>query len=163
MFMKTVCASWTVLYIYRNLYQTEILAFQPQSPTGTQIKGDQNPTLYGILYERRNLFTELKQFQYLLSCACFTLTWMTENLHWHKRTVVVVPDTGDSLVALVVLVSSLGPLPSAAVPSVPGAVRISLEVMEDMPVTAQPAQLEEGPAGWAHEATSFSAGETGKF
>lgn len=58
--MKTVCASWTVLSIYRNLYHTEILAFQLQSPTRTQIKGDQDPTLYGILYERRNLFKELK-------------------------------------------------------------------------------------------------------
>lgn len=60
-------------------------------------------------------------------------------------------------VGLVGLVSLAGPLPSVA-PSVPGALRISLEVSEDIPVTAQPAQLEEAPAGCAQDATSFSAG-----
>lgn len=58
------------------------------------------------------------------------------------------PGEGASLVALVGLVVLLaGPLPSAAPPSVPGALRISLEVSEDIPVTAQPAQLDEAPAG----------------
>lgn len=50
-------------------------------------------------------------------------------------------------VAEVGLVSA-GLLPSAAAaPSVPGLLRISLEVSEETPVTAQPAQLEEEPAG----------------
>lgn len=57
------------------------------------------------------------------------------------------PGEGASLVALVGLVLLAGPLPSAAPPSVPGALRISLEVSEDIPVTAQPAQLDEAPAG----------------
>lgn len=67
-----------------------------------------------------------------------------------KSNVLTLPGAGASLVSLVglvSLVSLVGPLPSAAPPSVPGALRISLEVSEDMPVTAQPAQLEEAPAG----------------
>lgn len=68
------------------------------------------------------------------------------------------PCAAASLVALVGLVSLVGPLPSAAAPSVPGALRISLEVMEDMPVTAQPAQPDEAADGWAEDATSFSEG-----
>ena len=35
----------------------------------------------------------------------------------------------------------------AAPPSVPGLVRISFEVSEDIPVTAQPVQPDEVPAG----------------
>lgn len=58
-----------------------------------------------------------------------------------------VPDEGASFVAVVEPELLGGPLPSATAPSVPGALRISLEVMEDIPVTAQPAQLEELPAG----------------
>lgn len=62
--------------------------------------------------------------------------------------VITVPGAAASLVALVGLVSLASPVPSAgAPPSVPGALRISLDVSEDMPVTAQPAQLEEAPAG----------------
>lgn len=50
------------------------------------------------------------------------------------------------VVGLVALAA--GPPPSVPVPpSVPGALRISLEVSELMPVTAQPAQLDEAPAG----------------
>lgn len=70
-----------------------------------------------------------------------------------KSNVLTLPGAGASLVSLVglvslvSLVSLVGPLPSAAPPSVPGALRISLDVSEDMPVTAQPAQLEEAPAG----------------
>lgn len=67
-----------------------------------------------------------------------------------KSNVLTLPGAGASLVSLVglvSLVSLVGPLHSAAPPSVPGALRISLEVSEDMPVTAQPAQLEEAPAG----------------
>lgn len=55
------------------------------------------------------------------------------------------------------VVTSAAPVVSAAPsPSVPGALRINFEVSEDMPVTAQPAQLEEAPAGCAHDPTSFS-------
>lgn len=68
------------------------------------------------------------------------------------------PFAAASLVALVGLVSLVGPLPSAAAPSVPGALRISFDVMDDMPVTAQPAQPDEGADGWAEDATSFSEG-----
>uniref|UniRef100_A0A3P8VA48 Retinoic acid receptor responder 3-like n=1 Tax=Cynoglossus semilaevis TaxID=244447 RepID=A0A3P8VA48_CYNSE len=51
-------------------------------------------------------------------------------------------------VVLAGLLLLLGPLSSAAaLPSVPGALRINLDVREDMPVTAQPAQLDEAPAG----------------
>lgn len=58
------------------------------------------------------------------------------------------PGGAASSAALVGLVVSVDPLPSAAAPpSVPGALRISLDVREDMPVTAHPAQLEEAPAG----------------
>lgn len=69
------------------------------------------------------------------------------------------PGAGASLVIFVGLVLSVGPLPSDELPSAPGVVRINLEVIEDMPVTAQPAQLEEAPAGWAQDATSFSTGQ----
>lgn len=58
-----------------------------------------------------------------------------------------VPGDGPSFVAVVELELLGGPLPSATAPSVPGALRMSLEVIEDIPVTAQPAQLEELPAG----------------
>lgn len=58
-----------------------------------------------------------------------------------------VPGDGTSFVAVVELELLGGPLPSVTAPSVPGALRMSLEVMEDIPVTAQPAQLEELPAG----------------
>lgn len=58
-----------------------------------------------------------------------------------------VPGDGASFVAAVALELLGGPLPSATAPSVPGALRMSLEVIEDIPVTAQPAQLEELPAG----------------
>lgn len=57
------------------------------------------------------------------------------------------PCAAASLVALVGMVSLVGLLPSATTPSGPGALRISLEVMEDMPVTAQPAQLDEVAEG----------------
>lgn len=63
------------------------------------------------------------------------------------QTIITLPGEGASLVAVAGLLSLVGPLPSAAPPSVPGALRISLEVSEDMPVTAQPAQLEDAPAG----------------
>lgn len=68
------------------------------------------------------------------------------------------PCAAASLVALVGLVSLVVLLPSAAAPSVPGALRISLEVMEDMPVTAHPVHPAEDVDGWAEEATSFSEG-----
>lgn len=69
------------------------------------------------------------------------------------------PGAGAASVALEGLVALAGPLSSAtAAPSVPGVLRISLEVSEDMPVTAQPAQLEEAPAGCADDPTSFSVG-----
>lgn len=68
------------------------------------------------------------------------------------------PCAAASLVALVGLVSLVGPLPSAAAPSVPGAFRISLDVIDDMPVTAQPAQPDEGADGCAEDVTSFSEG-----
>lgn len=68
------------------------------------------------------------------------------------------PCAAASLVALLGLDSLAGPLPSAAAPSVSGELRISLEVMDDMPVTAQPAQPDEAADGWAEDATSFSEG-----
>lgn len=59
-----------------------------------------------------------------------------------------IPGAGASSGPPVGPVLLVGPLVSAEVPpSVPGALRISLEVIEDMPVTAQPVQLEEAPAG----------------
>lgn len=71
---------------------------------------------------------------------------------------------GAVSVAPVGLVALAGLLPSAAAPpSVPGALRISLEVSEDTPVTAQPAQLEEAPAGCADDATSFSVDQEKMF
>lgn len=58
------------------------------------------------------------------------------------------PGAGAASVVLVGLEALAGSMPSAAAPpSVPGALRISLEVSEDMPVTAQPAQPEDAPAG----------------
>jgi len=59
-------------------------------------------------------------------------------------------------VALTALGAGLTLPGPAGAPSAPGAVRISLEVREETPVTAQPAQLEDTPAGCADDATSFS-------
>lgn len=52
-------------------------------------------------------------------------------------------------------------LPSGvAPPSVTGAFRINFDVSDDTPVTAHPAQLDDAPAGWALDSTSFSEGQT---
>ena len=64
---------------------------------------------------------------------------------------------GVASVTLVVLGVGLLFSGTAAPPSAPGAVRISLEVREDTPVAAQPAQLEDTPAGCTDDVTSFSA------
>ena len=48
------------------------------------------------------------------------------------------------------------PSVTGAPPSVPGAFRISLEVSDDTPVTAHPAQLVAAPVGCADDITSFS-------
>lgn len=113
--------------------------------------------IVGGIRTKKNMWSEKKN---LWSCF-FKLSILipTKTNTWE---VVTLPGEGTSLFAPVGLVLLAGPSPSAAPPSVPGALRISLEVSEDIPVTAQPAQLDEAPAGWAQDATSFSAGRTVK-
>lgn len=77
------------------------------------------------------------------SDICQEITSLSHPVHHYT-----VPVAGAASVALVGLVALAGSLLSAAgPPSVPGALRINLEVSEDMPVTAQPVQPEEAPAG----------------
>lgn len=85
--------------------------------------------------------------------------WRSRNPVADRLTHTHLPCAAASLVALVGLDSLVGPLPSAAAPSVSGVLRISLDVMDDMPVTAQPAQPDEAADGWAEDVTSFSEGQ----
>lgn len=75
------------------------------------------------------------------------IDWTKGNAQIYYGWQQTVPDEGASFAAVVEPELLGGLLPSAPAPSGPGALRISLDVIEDIPVTAQPAQLEELPAG----------------
>lgn len=92
----------------------------------------------------------------------FSFEFKASN-HKHSRVMWISPSPAAEapMAPLNEAVLLAGSLPSGvAPPSVTGVFRINLEVSDDTPVTAQPAQLEDAPAGWALDSTSFSVGQT---